>query len=149
MMFWGCFSASGTGNFVAIEGTMKSADYITILDENLKTSAQSLGLGRQWVFQQDNDPKHTSNSTTTWLQEKKVTLLPWPSMSPDLNPIENLWQELKVRIKKRAPKNLQELKRVAIEEWSSIPPETTSNLVKNYRRRLLKVIKMKGHAIDY
>lgn len=149
LMFWGCFSSSGTGNLVAIEGRMNSDDYITILDENLKTSAQRLGLGRRWVFQQDNDPKHKSKSTTTWLQRNKVTLLPWPSMSPDLNPIENLWQQLKVIIRKRAPKTLKELKLVAIEEWRNITPEITSNLVKNYNKRLLNVVKMKGHAIDY
>ena len=149
MMFWGCFSSSGTGNLVAIDGIMRSDDYIRILDENLKPSALSLGLGRRWAFQHDNDPKHTSKATTTWLQKNKVTVLPWPSMSPDLNPIENLWRELKVRINKRAPKNLWELKRVAIEEWNNIPPETTSNLCINFRKRLLEVIKMKGHATSY
>lgn len=149
VMFWGCFSSSGTGNLIPIKGIMKSHDYINILDENLKTSAQSLGLGRRWVFQQDNDPKHKSKSSTTWLQKNKVAVLPWPSMSPDLNPIENLWQELKVKIRKRAPKNLQELTSVAREEWENISAETTANLVQNYKKRLLAVIKMKGHAIDY
>ena len=50
-------------------------------------------------------------------------------MSPDLNPIENLWKQLKVRINSRATKNLQELKQIAIEERNIIPPETASNLV--------------------
>ena len=90
MMFWGCFSPRGTGNLVTINGIMRSDDYIRFLDENLKLSALSLGLGRWWAFQHDNDPKQTSKATTTWLQKNKVTVLPWPSMSPDLNPIENL-----------------------------------------------------------
>ena len=50
-----------------------------------------------------------------WLQGKQVNVLPWPSMSPDLNPIENLWQQLKFKINSRATKSLQELKRFAIE----------------------------------
>ena len=70
-------------------------------------------------------------------------------MSPNLNPIENVWQQLKVKINSRAPKSLQELKRVAIEEWKTKPHETTSNLVKNDKKRRLSVIQMKGHAIDY
>ena len=70
-------------------------------------------------------------------------------MSPDLKQIENLWQQLKVNINSRAPKRLQELKRVSIEEWSTIPHETTSNLVENYKKRLLSVIQMKGYAFDY
>ena len=63
MMFRGCFSSSGTGNLVAIDGIMRSDDYIRILDENLKLSALSLGLGRRWTFQRDNDPKHSSKAT--------------------------------------------------------------------------------------
>ncbi len=95
-MFWGCFSSRGTGQLIAIRGIMKSEDYIKILDENLQLSVQNLDLSRQFTFQQDNDPKHTSKSVTVWLQKKKITVLPWLLKNPDWNPIENLWQELKV-----------------------------------------------------
>lgn len=149
LMFWGAFSSSGTGELIPIKGIMRSEDYIKVLDDNLMSTVLRLGLGRRFIFQQDNDPKHTSKSVTSWLQHKKITILPWPSMSPDLNPIENLWNDLKVRISRRAPKNLKELEQVAIEEWKNIPVNTCANLVKNYRKRLLEVIKMKGHAIDY
>lgn len=149
MMFWGCFSSNGTGKLIPIKGRMNSEDYIKILHDNLKPSATDLGLGRRFTFQQDNDPKHTSRNVVEWLCKNKITTLPWPSMSPDLNPIENLWGELKVRITRRAPKNLAELEVVAIEEWAKIPPETCSNLIKNYRKRLLEIVKMRGHAINY
>ena len=55
MIFWDCFTSSDTGKSVAIEGIVKSNDYITILDENLDISAQNLGIGKRWVFQQDNE----------------------------------------------------------------------------------------------
>ena len=55
------------------------------MKQHLKTSVRKLKLGRKWVFQMDNDPKHTSKVVGKWLKENKVKVLEWPSQSPDLN----------------------------------------------------------------
>ena len=85
-MLWRCFSATGTGRLVRIEGKMKGAKYREILDENLLQSSQDLSLGRRLTFPQDNDPKHTAKTMQDWLHHKSLNVLEWPSQSPDLNP---------------------------------------------------------------
>ena len=107
---WGCFSSCGVGNLVFIDGNMTGEVYRDILQKNLFESIKMLNLGREWVMQQDNDPKHRAHIVTHWLKEKEVELLKWPPFSPDLNPIEHMWDEVERRMKKEKPKNETELK---------------------------------------
>ena len=145
-MLWGCFSAKGTGQLHHIKGTMDGARYCQILGENLLPSARALKMGRGLVFQHDNDPKHTAKATKEWLKKKHINVLECPSQSPDLNPIENLWRELKARFAKSQPRNLNDLEKICKEEWNKIPPVMCANLVANYKKRLNSVIANKGFA---
>ncbi|KAJ4920159.1 hypothetical protein JOQ06_026273 [Pogonophryne albipinna] len=122
---------------------MNNSNYVDILRDNMNKSALSLRLGRRWVFQHDNDPKHTSNLVQQFLKDTKTKVLEWPAQSPDLKPIE-ICRVLKVNVHARRPRNLDQLEQFAMEEWAKFPQETCANLVKNYSERLLSVVAQKG-----
>ena len=148
-MLWGCVASAGTGNLVKVEGRMDSSQYQQILANNVQESVTKLKLRRGWILQQDNDPKHCSNSTKAFMQRNKYNVLEWPSQSPDLNIIENVWGDLKQAVHARKPSNLTELEMFSKEEWSKIPSTRIQTLIGSYRKRLEAVISAKGGSTKY
>lgn len=149
VMVWGCMSASGVGKLKIIDGIMDHTMYINILKENLAPSVEKMGLQDGYIFTQDNDPKHTALNTRLWLLYNTPKYMPTPPQSPDLNPIEHLWQYLDVEIRKRDIRSLIDLKSALLEEWEKIPETVTRNLVESMGRRLSAVIEQKGGPTKY
>ena len=97
----------------------------------------------------ENDRKHTSGLVKDCLKQKTIQTLLWPSFSPDLNPIENLWDELERRVKKHQPKNLKELELQLTQEWNNIELLVLEKLVDSIPSRLYEYVKMKGYPNKY
>ncbi len=128
---------------------MNAEVYIDILARNLKPSARKLKLGPKFTFMQDNDPKHTSRKAKDFFKKNKVKVLDWPAQSPDLNPIEHLWDVLKRRLRETRSSNVRELKAKVCEVWDGIAPEVTRNLVNSLPRRLEAIIAARGGPTKY
>ncbi|CAF2519523.1 unnamed protein product [Rotaria sp. Silwood2] len=146
---WGCFAWNGVGNLVFINGNMTGEMYKDILKDNLIQSATKLNLGNEMLFQHDNDPKHTARIVKNWLDNQGIKRLIWPPFSPDMNPIEHLWDELERRMKKHQPKNENELRDILQAEWEGIGQNITNKLVESVPSRLYECLRMKGHPTRY
>lgn len=149
IMTWGCFSARGLGNLVIINDKLTAVRYIDILKENLFNSAAKMEFKNDFIFQQDNDPKHKAKVTMKYFEENNIQLLQWPPQSPDLNPIEHLWDHLKRNVPKSERKN----KNVFIDalklEWENIGTDVINKLICSMPNRLKGIIKAKGYHTRY
>jgi len=103
------------------------------------------------IVQQDGARPHTSIVTPRFIADNNISQLNWASMSPDMSPIEHVWDELKRRVYDRPnpPVNVQQLKYAVIEEWNAIPPSFIANLVQSMRHRCVALINAPGAFTRY
>ena len=152
IMVWGCMGWEGVGQLAEVEGRMDADQYVAILEDHLLPSIEESGISEEEaIFQQDNDPKHTSKKAKKWMEDHNISLLDWPPQSPDLNPIEHLWQHVKSELTKYPthPKGVWEIWERVAEVWDKIRPEVCQNLIESMPRRVQAVIKAKGGHTKY
>ena len=148
IMVWGCFSWYGVGALHRIEGILKKGQYRQILIHQMRPSARRRH-GNNFIFQHDNDPKHTSNAVKSYLRNQCIKGVPWPPQSPDFNPIENLWSEIDRQLHKRQVNGEEKLFKCLEEKWENFSKQHLQNLVESMPNRCAKVVKSRGYPIDY
>ena len=149
---WECFASAGVGRIHVFTENLDGKLYREILKKHLMKSAAKFWPQGLWHFQQDNDPKHTSRIVSEYLADVlciKDYVIKWPPYSPDLNPIENLWADLKKRVEKRNAKNVAELKEAVEQEWTQTDTQLCQKLVASMPDRIARVVKYNGWPTGY
>ena len=128
---------------------MKKELYIEILEEALLPFIHSTYPDGHKLMQ-DNDPKHTSLYARTWMEENEVVWWKTPPESPDLNPIENIWHELKEFIRREVkPKVKEELIEGIAAFWRTVDVSKCNKYINHLRKVIPKVIEQNGCATGY
>ena len=138
-MVWGCITSNGVGRLHRVNGIMDAKKYCAILEQSLLGTLRDHDIPNHlFIFQQDNDPKHTSRLATRWFEDHDIILLPWPSSSPDMNIIEHVWDELDRRVRRRnpLPRNVDELWAALEEEWYRLDLAYIQNLYNSLPRHV-------------
>ena len=122
--------------------------YRQILIRQMRPSARRLH-GDNFIFQHDNDPKHTANIVTNYLQNQHIEIFFWPRQSPDSSPIENFWAEFNRKVNKRACQSEEKLFECLKGAWKNLSDDFLHKLVKSMPGRCRKVIKSRGIPVTY
>ena len=148
----GGVSFYGTTNLIIVNGTMNNFAYgqtLLFYQEDMKKIQEK--FGKKLILEQDGATAHTCK-INKHLLEKLFSNDGWiqnPPNSPDLAyPIEDLWGIIKPRIKRRNPSSIEEMKKILLEEWNSIPQNLVKNLCKNYLERIKRVYELKGQRLE-
>ena len=145
------FGNNMVGDFLQVVGKMNQHHYLSILDKHAVRSGTRL-IGQGFVFQNDNDPKHTARLCRHYLDEqfrcRKLYIMKWPPQSPDLNPIEKLWDHLDVEVRKTCPHSSTDLFHKLQDTWNNISADTLNKLLERMPRLCKAEISAKGGHID-
>jgi transposase len=152
LMVWGCFSYNCKLPLVTVRGNLNGVKYQRdILHPVVVPHFDNHPLRTRPVFMDDNARPHRSALVRDYLRQEAITTLPWPARSPDMNPIEHVWDIIGRRIRQRQPpvQNLAQLDVVLHQEWNQLPQRKLQHLVQSMRRRVAAVVAANGGYTRY
>jgi hypothetical protein len=139
------------GLLVILHGNINMEGYKDILTHCILSMVEDQFDDDDCLYQHDNAPFHKSRSVREWFVDNKVPEMDWPAQSPDLNPIEHVWDELERRLRSRpqCPTSLTALATALQEEWAAILLEMFRHLVESLPSRVGAIIKAKDGPTQY
>ena len=147
-LVWGGIAHGIKSQLIIVAGNMTAVRY---RDEILRPVAVPLVQQRNLILQQDNARPHVAQVCQDFLANNNIAPLAWPPYSPDLTPIEHMWDELDRRVRKRRnpPATLAQLRNALIDEWNNIPMRTVNALVNSIQRRIRAATAARGGHTRY
>jgi hypothetical protein len=150
---WGCFSWNKLGPLIILKGNINAEGYKNknILTRCILSMVEDQFGDDDCLYQHNNAPCHNARSLREWFVDHKIPEIDWPAQSPDLNPIEHLWDELERRLRSRPqrPISLTALATALQDEWAAIPPGMFRHLIESLPGRVRAVIKARGGLTQY
>ena len=136
-MVWGGISLDGHTDLHVLQGGKLTA--VRYRDEILGPIVRPYAgaIGPQFLLMQDNARPHTARASMQFLNDEGIDVMDWPARSPDLNPIEHVWDTIQRRLRRRPrqPRTVQELADVLVQEWQGLTQPFIRRLIRSMPRR--------------
>ena len=148
VMVWGAISSAGPGPLVRVEGTLDSEEYIKLFNCRLWRYYPGLYDGTQ-IFQDDNAAPHTADNVNEWFKKYSINRMAWPSRSPDLSIIEDVWNSMKFEMRGKIFLTKDDLWGEIQRQWKNLSFDFIDALYESLPNRIQAVPEAEGGTTQY
>ncbi|GBM36986.1 Transposable element Tc1 transposase [Araneus ventricosus] len=150
LLVWAGIATNGRTDLYVFSGGSVTA--VRYRDEILHSLVRSFisAVGTDAIFMDDNARPHRARLVRSYMESETIPQMAWPARSPDLNPIEHMWDILGRRIAGRSvlPGTLHELQQT-LQEWALLSQQAINDTIASMPRRCQACISAIGYHTRY